>query len=193
MIFRIFFLPLHAQIYLKVMENTDFLIPLNGLASGKTVYRWTAGREFFEEFGNSDILDADLKVEAEVEKSGHYIGIDCHIYGSLTVECDRCLCDLAVPVDTLGKFSVKFGSGDGAASAAEEDGREIVFLPEADTDLDLGQIIYDYACLSLPVQRVHEEGGCDPEVIRHLGYQGSQNDGQGEENPFSALKDMFRS
>ena len=64
MIYQKICLPLHAQIYLGNMERNDFLIPLNGLASGKTVYRWTAGREFFDGFGNSDILDASLEIAA---------------------------------------------------------------------------------------------------------------------------------
>ena len=43
------------------------IIPLNGLPAGKTRFSWQAGKEFFAEFDNSDILDADLSVEAIVE------------------------------------------------------------------------------------------------------------------------------
>lgn len=176
-----------------VMEKIDFLIPVNGLASGKTSYRWTVGREFFEEFENPDIIDASVEVEAVAEKSGHYIGVDCHISGSVTVSCDRCLGRLAIPVDTTGRLSVKFGSvDDGTETSAEEDGREIVLLSGSDADLDMRQIIYDYTCLSLPMQRVHAEGECDPEVTRYLGGSRQAGEAGGEETPFSVLKDMFR-
>ena len=38
----------------------------------------------------------------------------------------------------------------------------------------MSQIVYDYICLSLPLQRVHEEGECNPEVMARL---------SGEESP----------
>lgn len=175
------------------MEKADFLIPVNGLASGKTFYRWTAGREFFEEFENSDILDAALSVDAEVDKSGNYIGVDFHISGDLTVECDRCLGDLSIPVDSVGKLSVKFGDEEEYGYSADEDGRETVFIPRTDTDLDLRQIIYDYACLALPMMKVHAEGECDPEVTGRLGIRQDQPEPEDAGNPFSALKDIFKS
>lgn len=181
---------MHAQIYLQVMGNSDFLIPLNGLSAGKTVYRWTAGKEFFEEFGNSEILDADLDIEAVVEKSGQYIGVNCHISGSLTVECDRCLAELVIPVDVVERFSVKFGRDTGIG--LDEDGREIIFVSSDDTDMDMRQIVYDYAYLEVPLQKVHEEGGCDPEMISRLGMTASE-DPASEKSPFSALKDIFNS
>ena len=174
------------------MEKTDFLIPLNGLAAGKTLYRWTAGKEFFEEFENSDILDAALAVEAEAEKSGHYIGVDFHISGDLTVECDRCLGDLVIPVDSVGRLSVKFGDEAGGTFQAEEDGHEVVVVPEVESDLDLRQIIYDYACLALPMSRVHAERECDPEVISRLGCRQAPEESENTVSPFAVLKDALR-
>ena len=40
--------------------NDNFIIPLNGLAAGENTFSWHAGKEFFEAFENSEILDADL-------------------------------------------------------------------------------------------------------------------------------------
>ena len=190
MIIQKYLLPLHAQFYLKVMENNVFLVPLNGLTAGKTEFRWTAGKEFFESFGNSDILDASVSVLAEVEKSGQYIGIDCQIDGYMTVECDRCLSGLKLPVEVAARLSVKFGEEAGETFEGDDD-REIICVPSADSDLDLGQIVYDYSCLSLPMQKVHPDGECDPDVVSRLGVM-SEEKGEQEGSPFSALKDMFR-
>lgn len=177
------------------MEKKEFLIPLNGLTAGKTVFRWTAGKEFFDGFGNSDIIRANVGVEAVVEKSGQYIGIDCTLEGEMTVECDRCLGELSLPVDSVALLSVKFGDSASDESGLEEDRREVVYVSSGDTDFDISQIVYDYACLALPMQRVHEEGECDPEVISRLGMQkvAASDDNEGTENPFSALKDIFKS
>ncbi len=171
----------------------DFIFPLNGLAVGKTQVSCAVGKKFFSSFENSEILDADLDVDITIEKSGQYIGVDAHIGGNVTVLCDRCLEDLSLPVDTKVKLSVKFGEEPAVQDEFQEgDGdREIIFLPESDSNLDLSQIVYDYTCLSLPMQRIHEEGKCNPSTVRFLN---STDNGQADDapNPFSKLKDFIK-
>ena len=48
--------------------NDNFIIPLNGLAAGESRFSWHAGKEFFEAFGNAEILDADLDASVVIEK-----------------------------------------------------------------------------------------------------------------------------
>ncbi len=170
----------------------DFIVPLNGLAQGRTEFRRRVGKEFFDHFENSEILDAGLDVDVFVEKSGRFIGVDCEIEGDVTVTCDRCLEDLTLPVSTGFKLSVKFGSS-AEEGAGMEGEREIVVLPVTDADLDLSQTVYDYICLSLPVQRVHEEGGCNPEALRYLSSEDAQEELPGKDNstPFAGLKDLL--
>ena len=168
----------------------DFIVPLNGLAQGRTEFHRSVGREFFERFENSEILDAGLDVEVGVEKSGRFIGVDCEIDGDVTVTCDRCLGDLRLPVETGFSLSVKFGDPDSAVETEGE--REIVILPLTDTDLDLSQTVYDYICLSLPVQRVHEEGECDPETVRFLSSEDEEERVKKDSStPFAGLKDLL--
>lgn len=170
------------------MEN-KFLIPLNGLAPGKTAFDWSADKEFFSSFGNEEILDADVTVKAVVEKAGAYLGIDVELDGYLVVACDRCLADLEIPISPRVALSVKFHGAENAGADTEGD-REVICVPEGNTELDLGQIIYDYACLAMPLQRVHAEGGCDPLVAGRLG-EGKEDVNTGEDSPFAALKGLF--
>ena len=168
----------------------DFIVPLNGLAQGRTEFFRSVGKEFFERFENSEILDAGLDVKVVVEKSGRFIGVDCEIDGDVTVTCDRCLGDLRLPVSTGFALSIKFGDPDSAGEA--EGDREIVVLPVTDTDLDLSQTVYDYICLSLPVQRVHEDGGCDPETVRFLSSEDDEDLlVKDSSSPFAGLKDLL--
>ena len=171
--------------------NDSFIVPLNGLAQGRKHFRMRIGKEFFEDFENSEILDAGLDVEVDVEKKGRFIGVDGDITGDVTVICDRCLEDLVILVETSFKLSVKFGEEDNADDGMEGD-REVVFLPFSETDLDLAQTVYDYICLSLPVQRVHEEGGCNPEALRFLSSEDGQEPVQKESStPFAGLRDLL--
>ena len=170
------------------MSYGNFIIPVNGLAPGKTVFEWSAGKAFFEDFGNGEILDAKLTVRAEAEKSGKYLGIDCTISGTLSVSCDRCLGDIEMPVDTTVRLSVKYGNAETDEDRNDGD-REVVFLDGSDTDLDLSQIVYDYSCLALPIRRVHPDGKCDPAVAGRIGKM--PEEAAREENPFAALRGMF--
>ena len=139
----------------------DFIVPLNGLAQGKTEFFRSVGKEFFERFGNSEILAAGLDVRVVIEKSSRFIGVDCEIQGDVTVTCDRCLGDLRLPVSTGFALSVKFGDPDMAGEA-------------------------------LPVQRVHEDGGCDPETVRFLSSEDDEDLlVKDSSSPFAGLKDLL--
>lgn len=184
---------MRAQIYLRVRMNDNFIIPLNGLASGETRFSWHAGKEFFDSFENAEILDADLDIAVRTEKSGRYLGVDCQVSGEVTVECDRCLEDLDMPIGTNIALSVKYGEQE-SQDEHQEGEREIVFIPEDSAELDMSQVIYDYVCLALPMRRTHEPGGCNPDAMKYYsapeGYDIFNE--EGEMNPFAALKDMFK-
>ena len=173
--------------------NEEFIIPLNGLTAGKNEFFLHAGKEFFNSFENEEIFDADLQVRILIEKSGRYIGVDCDVQGEVTVECDRCLDLVGLPIDTQVRLSVKFGNEENP-EVAQDGEREVLFLREDDALLDMSQIIYDYACLALPMQRTHEEGDCNPDAMKYYGMSDGSGSLKEDEtvNPFAALKGMFK-
>ena len=173
--------------------NENFIIPLNSLTAGKNEFLLHAGKEFFDSFENEEIFDADLQIRVLVEKSGRYIGVDCDIEGEVTVECDRCLDMLDMPVDTQVSLSVKFG--DEQASEQSQDGeREVIFVKEDEAELDMSQIVYDYVCLALPMQRTHGPGRCNPDAMKYYSMSESCDFFKEDEtvNPFATLKNMFK-
>lgn len=173
----------------------DFIVPLNGLPQGRTSFRRSVGKEFFEQFENSEILAAGLDVLVDIVKSGDFIGIDGTIDGNVTVVCDRCLEDLVIPTRTGFKLSVKFGTEPADGDPADDGEREIIYLPETDGEYDLSQVVYDYICTSLPMQRVHAEGLCNPKVMRYLNSKEvNEYDDEGEPKsttPFASLKSLL--
>lgn len=120
-----------------------FVVSLRGLKAGRTHFDWKADGEFFGTFENSEILDADLEIGVDVDNLVEKIEVNCTIDGTVTVICDRCLERLTLPVHTS-------------------------FFE--DETLDLTQDIYDYVCISLPLQRVHPEGECNPETVKYLKF-----------------------
>lgn len=165
-----------------------FIIPINGLKPGRTVYEWHSDGAFFGNFENSEIKEADLRVEATVEKNGHKVLIDCEIVGEVTVLCDRCLEDLSIPIETLAKLRLE--SSDFVEDTPE---REVIELPEDSQDLDLSQVIYDYVCVSLPLQKIHPEGECNPDTVKYLSSENEEEVSESvSESPFAALKTLLK-
>ena len=123
-----------------------FIVKLHGLGASATEFDHKIGKEFFDSFGNPDILDADLDVSCDIVRHGVTVDVECGIEGTVTVPCDRCLEALEITIET---------------------GFSETYAPESD-ELDFNQDVYDYVCTALPLQRVHEEGECNPETIKFL-------------------------
>ena len=196
MIFQNYLLPLRSYLFMGDMKDA-FIIPLNGLKQGRTRFSWKAGAEFFRNFDNKDIKDAEILVDVEVEKSGTYLGIDAVVSGNLTVACDRCGADVSLPVRSRISQSIKFGaepvSGEEIV-VSEEDERETVYLPEDGGELDMSQTVYDFACLALPMKKVHPDGECDPVALRFLSgedFVPQERNEDKAESPFAVLKGLF--
>lgn len=151
----------------------SIIIPLGGWAAGERSFRFHADTEFFQAFDNTEILNADVEVEIRVVKDGEKAEAYIHLCGTVTVPCDRCLEPLQVPV--------------------EEDPSEEFQTELLKEDWDLSQAVYDYVCLSLPMQRVHPEGECNPDTLRFLGQDGRVDEEAAASSPFAALKGLFES
>lgn len=169
----------------------NYIIPLSDLKTGVYTCVWDASDKFFEEFENEQIRSAELEIRVQARKTGVSVEIDLDIKGTLTVPCDRCLEDVEMPVDTSHLLKVRFGQQP-EVEVDEEDGRELVWLPQGEPQVDLSQAIYDFSCLSLPIQCRHREGECNPEALRHLNpSEEVSQDVQQADSPFAALKGMF--
>lgn len=166
------------------------IFSLEGLRAGRTTEKCNVGLEFFHSFENTEILDADLSVEVTILKSGASIDVDLDIEGWVKVICDRCLGDLEIPIETSPRLSVKFGEHDSAGEAPEGE-RELIFLPGSSEGLNLGQVVYDYTLLSLPLRRVHADGECDPDTVKYLSEDETAAEDE-VDTPFASLKGLLQ-
>ena len=152
------------------------IIPLNDWAVGEREYSFHADTEFFQQFDNTEILDASVDVVFHVVKDGrNKVEADLYLKGTVTVPCDRCLDPVAIPVEAAPSETLTPGAGE--------------------VEWDLSQAVYDFVCLSLPLQRLHPEGECDPDTVRFLGHEERKDEeAEAEANsPFAALKGLFDS
>jgi len=167
-------------------SNTDYTIPIKGLSIGRHNYSFSIDSVFFNDFENSLVQNATLNVELVLEREATWMKVESEIKGDVFVECDRCLEELKLPLDTKATLLVKFVKTEG-----ETDDDEIITLDPSESELDLKQFFYDYICLALPLKKVHKPGECNPEMISRLESAGEKKNVGEKRSPFDKLKDLL--
>lgn len=169
----------------------DYAIHIGGVAAGKSEYEFEVKGELFREFGNTQVLDADIVVKAVLEKGSGWMNLVCAGSGTVVVECDRCLEELELPIAFESNLAIR------PAKLGEEPevSDEFIVVDPSEAEVDIKQFIYDTICVNIPLKRVHRQGDCNPQMEERLKNLRAE-DGKGQEDsdtysPFSALKDLL--
>ncbi len=120
---------------------------------------------FFKQFDSEDVVGGVVDVVATAEKSqdvkcDYVVGIK--VKGVLRVSCTRCLDDMDYGTEL--EDTVKVVCANGGGESDDED----LLGAHADGTLDLSHRIFETLALNVPSVRVHEEGGCNPAVMKWL-------------------------
>ena len=175
-------------------EKIDTVIQFSGLKSGKYTYDYKLGDSFFEEFENDELKSGNIDFEVILEKEERMLMFTFMFHGTVNTVCDRCLGEMAIAVEGEERLYVKFSDNE---TTDEED---IVYLPEKAYEIDLAQWMYEYVAVRIPMQKVHPEGECDPEMLKYISNESTEeeeSDGMhkrenGDTDPrWDALKQML--
>ncbi len=139
-----------------------YSIAYKGLKSESYDFDFPVDAELFRAFESAEISDGDCRVSVHLERAEQRMMLDVQITGEVTVACDRCLEDCSLPIDFSDRLTVEITD-----ELGEYDGEVMWVLPAEDM-VDLSQYIYESIVLSLPYQRVHPEGECDPEMLKRF-------------------------
>jgi len=157
---------------LKALKQ--FSIPFTGLKLGKHQFDFDIDKSFFDAFEYSLVKDGALKVTLELDKQETMLILHFHIFGTMQLNCDKCLSEFSQPIDVKERQIVKF-----AEDALESDDLEIIVLERKESELDVSEMIYEFINVSVPYINNCEEAGnnqkCDPEMIATLEKLASGN------------------
>lgn len=138
---------------------TQYAISWKGLKNGTYHFDFKVDKTLFQEFESTEIEDGDLNVSVTAERTEKELSLHVAIRGTVTVACDRCLEPYQQPVAFDGDLLIRFSDEE-----QEYDG-EVLWLAPGETEASLAQYIYESIVLALPYQRVHPDGGCDPDML----------------------------
>ena len=139
--------------------NERYSIGYKGLSNSVFDFEFEVDDALFTAYESREVLGGDCHVNVSLSKNDNQLDLDVAIQGEVTCECDRCLEPCPIEIDYEGHLLVRISTEDG-----EYDG-EVMWLNPAEDKLDLTQYIYESIILSLPYQRVHTEGECNPDMM----------------------------
>ena len=171
----------------------DTIFQFSGLESGRYGYNYTLDNSFFERFENEELREGEVNFAVVLEKRERVLMFNFAFHGVVKTICDRCLGELEVPVSGEETLCVKF------SDTETSDKEDVVILPEGEHQIDLAQWMYEYVAVRMPMQKVHEEGQCDPEMLQYISEEREPSEedevremGEGETDPrWDALKTLM--
>ena len=144
------------------MGNLDtFKIDLKGLSTENACFEFSLDKAYFDAIGSEDLKGGDLHTTLQVRKVAGNFELSFHTEGVVTVACDLCLDDMSLPIATDNKLVARLGD-------EFDDSDEYIVIPADEGILDVAWLIYEFVALALPMRHVHEEGQCNPDMIRRI-------------------------
>ena len=168
---------------------SEIIIPLHGLTRGGQEFDFELTDAFLEGFSRDVVEGLDCHTRLVAEQKGGWIEIHCTVTGQAKVECDRCLDELLMPVDIDEQLTIRF---DAEPDEVVNEDDNVIILREGTAEMDFAQTLYDLICVSLPMQKVHPEGECNPAAISHLSDEAEAAKEAPANTPFSGLGELLK-
>ncbi len=154
--------PIFLASYIDMKQINEFTISLSGNKEGTSEYNFKLDLSFFEHFEDQEVLDADVDVNMTLIKGINLFEMNFELMGNLTVACDRCLEPMVQDIDHEAKLIIKLGE------EYQEIDDTVIIIPANDDEINIASYVFEYAKLALPIQRIHEDGECNDEMLDQM-------------------------
>ncbi len=157
-------------------HNREFEIAWLGLKLGEHVYEFNLGDEFMHERGApAETHDWNAQVKLRFDRQQSFFRMHFDVSGSVVVPCDRCGDDFALNLWDEFDLLVKLTGEEDAEEETDEEA-DVAFVSRHETVIDISTWIYEFVMLSLPLQKVHPDGSCNPDALKLLNQLGAAGD-----------------
>jgi uncharacterized metal-binding protein YceD (DUF177 family) len=128
----------------------EFSINIVGLSNNKShQFNFELGDEFFRHYGSELVPGGQFTAAVVLNKHETFIEADFNIRGKANLVCDRTLEAFDYPIKIDKKIVFKYGHEEGEVSD------EIVIIGYDRTTLELGQYMYEFIGLEIPIKKLH--------------------------------------
>ncbi|HNP24183.1 MAG TPA: DUF177 domain-containing protein [Panacibacter sp.] len=143
-----------------------------GLKPGVHSFEYQVDSKFFTHYGDQDFSNCKASIKLQLEKNNAFMLLTFDVDGRADVNCDRCGNSLNMQLWDEFKVTVKMVEDPETMNNQEED-PDVFYLARTESHLYVGDWIYEFINLSIPMQRMcseEEMGGpqCNKEVLEKL-------------------------
>ena len=127
----------------------EFRVNIISLSKKAHEFKYILGKTFFEEFGKDLLEEGQFEATVVLDKHETFIEASFTIHGQARLVCDRSLEPFDYPLQSKHKLLFKFGEEETEVTD------EIVIIPQDKQSLNMGQYLYEFIGLALPMKRIH--------------------------------------
>src|SRR5260221_5157344 len=127
----------------------DFSVNILGLGKGVHQFEFQLEDDFFKKYGQEVVTKGKFTARVALDKEETFIEADFKIEGNALLICDRSLDEFEFPVSLSRKIVFKYGE------EPKEVSDEIIVITHDQQKLDVGQLMYEFIALDIPIKKLH--------------------------------------
>jgi uncharacterized protein len=129
----------------------DVIVNIIGLSKKVHVFNFKLKDDFFERYGKEVLSKGDFDAVVTLDKRETLIEVDFKISGHTELICDRSLEPFDYNLKLDRKVIFKYGE------EPQEISDEIVIITRDQDTIDMGQFLYEFIVLSIPIKKIHPD------------------------------------
>jgi uncharacterized metal-binding protein YceD (DUF177 family) len=155
-----------------------YSVNIIGLSNKAHTFDFTIGDEFFRQYGTEILEGGEFEAKVVLDKHETFIDANFSIVGKARLVCDRCLEPFEEPIKVHRKIMFKYGP------EASELSDEIIVITRDQANLELGQYMYEFISLEIPIKRLHprfrdeDDDNKDGKIVYKSESNDEDDDGQ---------------
>ena len=150
-------------------------INIVGLHNKVHHFEYEIGDAFFAEYGTDLLNKGDFTVHVTLDKHETFLETRFRIVGTATLTCDRSLDAFAYPIEIDKMVIFKYGE------ETKEISDEVMMIHRDTVSLELGQYIYEFIGLAIPMKKLHPRFEDESEEEDTIVYSSAPEENAGEE------------
>jgi uncharacterized protein len=159
----------------------EFAVNIIGLSKKAHLFEYRLQKGFFEKYNLESVSDGNLDVEVVLDKKETFIEANFKISGQVGLVCDRTLEPFDFAITENRKVVFKYGE------AAQEISDEIVIITRDQDSIDLGQYLYEFIALAIPMKKLHPRFANEADGNQLIVYTTSQNETEKEKDENNSI------
>ena len=127
----------------------EFNVNILGLSKSVHPFDFQLEEDFFRKYGQEVVAKGKFTAQVSLDKRETFIEADFKIKGNANLVCDRSLDEFDYPLSISKKVVFKYGE------EPQEISDEIIIITQDQVQLDLGQLMYEFIALHIPMKKLH--------------------------------------